>query len=78
MWVKIACPFSPADEISIIQWINAHLLINWIKFENDFESMESTLIKKYLPLFNTSKNPAKLKELAALREECRKIANKNQ
>ena len=67
--------FSHADEISIIQWINKHLLINWIKFENDFESMESTLIKQYLPLFNTSKNPAKLKELAGLRELCRKIAN---
>lgn len=67
--------FSAADQASIIQWINAHLLINWIKFENDFESMESTLIKQYLPLLNTSKNPAKLKELAALREECRKIAN---
>ena len=70
--------FSAADQASIIQWINAHLLINWIKFENDFESMESTLIKQYLPLLNTSKNPAKLKELAALREECRNIANKNQ
>lgn len=67
--------FSAADEASIIKWINTHLLVNWVKFEGDFEGVESALIKQYLPLLNTSKNPAKLKELAALREECRKIAN---
>ena len=67
--------FSPADEKSIIQWINAHLLVNWGKFEGNLDSMETSLIKEYLPLLNTSKNPVNLKELAELREHCRNIAN---
>lgn len=67
--------FSQSDENAIIRWINAHLLVNWVEFEDDFENMESALLKAQLPLLNTAKNPAKLPELAALREECRIIAN---
>ncbi len=67
--------FSAADQASIIQWINAHLLINWVKFDGDFKNTEAMLIKEYLPLLNTTKNPAKLPELAALRKICREIAN---
>jgi hypothetical protein len=67
--------FSAADQADIIKWINAHLLINWVKFDGDFKNTEAMLIKEFLPLVNTTKNPAKLPELAALRKICRKIAN---
>lgn len=67
--------FSADDQASIIKWINAHLFINWVKFDGNFENTEAMLIKEYLPLLNTAKNPAKLKELATLRKECREFAN---
>lgn len=67
--------FSAEDEQKIISWINRHLLVNWVEFTGDFEKTETALITKYLPLLNTDKNPAKLSELAALRRECREIAN---
>lgn len=66
--------FSGEDEQKIINWINRHLLVNWVEFTGDFEKSETALITKYLPLLNTDKNPAKLSELAALRRECREIA----
>lgn len=69
--------FSAADEKKIIGWINSHLLVNWVEFSGDFEATETMLVEKYLPLLNTSKNPAKLAELAALRKECREIANQS-
>jgi len=68
--------FSAADEKKIIDWINAHLLVNWVEFSGDFETTETMLVEKFLPLLNTSKNPAKLDELAELRRECREIAMK--
>jgi hypothetical protein len=67
--------FSAADEASIIKWINKNLLVNWVIFDGDFESTETELITKYKPLMNSSKNPEKLPELAALRKICREIAN---
>jgi hypothetical protein len=67
--------FSSANENQIIQWINAHLLVNWVSFNGNFENTETILINTYLPLMNAAKNPAKLPELAALRKECREIAN---
>ena len=67
--------FSAADEKAIIAWINKHLLVNWVAFDGDFEDTETQLIREYLPLMNTAKNPAALEELAALRKECRNIAN---
>jgi hypothetical protein len=68
--------FSTKDETSIIQWINKNLMVNWVSFDSDFEQTETQLIEHYLPLLNSDKNPAKLDELAALRKECREIANK--
>jgi len=67
--------FSEADEKKIIQWINTHLLVNWVEFSGDFETIETLLVEKHLPLLNTSKNPAKLAELAKLRKECRETAD---
>lgn len=67
--------FSYEDEQKIINWINRRLLVNWVEYNGDFEKTETALITKYLPLLNTDKNPAKLSDLAALRKECREIAN---
>ncbi|MCU0388968.1 MAG: HTH domain-containing protein [Chitinophagaceae bacterium] len=67
--------FSAKDEKTIINWINQHLLVNWINYEGDFESFETYLIEKYLPLLNLDKNPAALKALSDLRAECVRIAN---
>jgi hypothetical protein len=67
--------FSAKDEKAIINWINQHLLVNWINYEGDFESFEAILIGKYLPLLNLDKNPAALKILSDVRAECVRIAN---
>ena len=67
--------FSPSDKKKIIQWINTNLLVNWVRFDGDFGNAETQLISQSLPLLNTDKNPAKLRELAELRKECRNIAN---
>ncbi|MDY0104556.1 MAG: HTH domain-containing protein [Lentimicrobium sp.] len=67
--------FSPADKKKIIQWMDANLLVNWVKFEGDFGNIETQLITQSRPLLNTDKNPIKPRELAELRRECRNIAN---
>ncbi len=67
--------FAATDEKAIIAWINKHLMVNWVVFNGDFEDTETQLIREYLPLMNTAKNPAVLEELAVLRKECRNIAN---
>lgn len=67
--------FSATDEKAIIAWINKHLMVNWVAFGGDLEDTETRLIRDYLPLMNTAKNPAALEELAVMRKECRNIAN---
>lgn len=67
--------FKPNDEKQIINWINDNLKVNWVAFNGDFETVETNIIKKYLPLLNLAKNPMALKELSDLRAECVKIAN---
>ena len=67
--------FSPKDEQQIIKWINANLLVNWIEYKGDVEAYEAKLIEDISPLLNIKKNPFVLKELEALRTECREIAN---
>jgi hypothetical protein len=69
--------FSVDDEQSIIKWVNSNLLINWVVFNGNYGETENLLIREYSPLLNTDKNPLKLPELAALRRECRNIANNN-
>ncbi len=66
--------FSEPDKQLIINWINDHLLVNWIEYNGDHDTIETQLILTHLPLLNTDKNPSKLKELAYLRKECRDIA----
>ena len=67
--------FSAADEKAIIGWINKHLMVNWVVFSGNLDETETQLIRKYLPLLNTAKNPAALAELGELRKVCRNIAN---
>ncbi len=67
--------FLSSDESKIIEWINCNLIVNWIEYKGDFESIENYLIQKFLPLFNLAKNTSALKELSLLRAECVKIAN---
>ena len=41
--------FSLRDEERIIQWINEHLMVQWVTYHDNFDIMESILIKRYLP-----------------------------
>jgi hypothetical protein len=67
--------FSTDDENKIVAWINSKLLVNWVEFSGDFESIETNIIQNYLPLFNLAKNPAALTQLSDLRADCVRIAN---
>jgi len=67
--------FLKDDEAKIISWIDINLTANWIEYTGDFEMIEESLIRKYLPLLNIKKNPLALKELQDLRNECVRIAN---
>lgn len=69
--------FSKTDELKIIGWINENLMVNWVESAGDLDSLETSLIVKYLPLLNLSKNPAALQILSYLRKECVEIANRN-
>lgn len=69
--------FTSSDEKEIIKWINANLIVNWVEYNGDFESFETGIIQRHLPLLNIAKNPSALKELIELRAECVMIANSN-
>lgn len=47
--------FSKTDELKIIGWINENLMVNWVESAGDLDSLETSLIVKYLPLLNLSK-----------------------
>lgn len=67
--------FSPADTTAIIAWIDAHLAVRWVALPKvETEAYERRLIPQLRPLLNLKDNPAKLAELQALREECRRVA----
>ena len=68
--------FNTSDERKIIEWINKNLKINWVTFNNDFEAIETSLILKYKPILNISKNPYSIQRLSELRKECVEIANR--
>lgn len=67
--------FKTEHESEIINWINNNLKVNWVTFQGNFESIETGIIQKHLPLLNIAKNPLPLKELSELRAECVRIAN---
>lgn len=66
--------FSSSDEQAIIDWINQNLIVNWVCTDSDLNAIESNLIQHHLPLLNIAGNPAAMKELTALRNECKRIA----
>lgn len=67
--------FSKQTESEIIQWINKHLIVNWIELNEGFDDLETDLIKEHLPLMNLAKNPQPSMLLSELRAECVRIAN---
>jgi len=67
--------FEPEDELRIMEWVNDNLLVHWVVHNSDLNDLETSLIRKYKPLLNLSKNPLALAELKAVRSECVRIAN---
>ena len=70
--------FPAKDKQTIIEWVNSNLIINWVVFNCDFETIDTDLIQRHLPLLNLAKNPLPLKQLSDLRAECVGIANNYQ
>lgn len=66
--------FSVADTAAIVRWIDAHLSVSWAKADPAHKGLETSLIRVHRPIFNTKDNPEPVAELAALRDECRRIA----
>ncbi|MBQ0085172.1 MAG: hypothetical protein KBS65_02905 [Prevotella sp.] len=69
--------FSRDDERRIIQWMENHLLVNFISLDCDIDKAEDYLIKTYKPLINISKNPCKLAILEELRNKCVEFGRDN-
>lgn len=67
--------FTPADNATIIEWINQNLSTNWVEFAGAHQVEESGLIRRNLPLMNLQGNPAAMRELSVLRAECVRVAN---
>ncbi len=67
--------FSKKDENAIVKWMNANLKVNWVEFEGTFDTVETTIIERHLPIVNIAKNRGAIKELSDLRAECVRIAN---
>jgi hypothetical protein len=68
--------FSESDTAEIISWINEHLSVNWVEADAALPATEACLIRAHQPILNTRHNPEPVPELAALRDECRRIARK--
>ena len=66
--------FAAEDTDTIIDWINANLIVNWIEFAGAHAAEESSLLRAHTPLLNLRGNPAALPHLKALRAECVSIA----
>jgi hypothetical protein len=66
--------FGAADTTEIIEWINGHLSVNWAEADPALETTEASLIRAHRPILNTKCNPDRLSQLAALRDECRRLA----
>lgn len=66
--------FSPENEQEIIQWIEDHLIFNWIATDTDLKDLESKLIKEHMPLLNIAGNPGVINNVRMLRNKCKKVA----
>ena len=63
--------FSLEDTDKIQKWMKKWLRVNFIKVENsEIDNIEDSLIKKYTPLVNISKNPKASEELKKARQRC--------
>ena len=63
--------FSPENTDKIRKWMRQSLLVNFIKVEkSEIGNYESSLIKKYSPFVNISKNPCASEELKIARQRC--------
>ena len=63
--------FSLEDTDKIQKWMKQSLRVNFIKVENsEIDNIEDSLIKKYTPLVNISKNPKASEELKKARQRC--------
>ena len=63
--------FSPENTDKIRKWMRQSLLVNFIKVEkSEIGNYESSLIKKYSPFVNISKNPNASEELKSERQRC--------
>lgn len=65
--------FSIEDTNKIKRWMKDNLLINIQIQQDDIDDTETSLIQKYHPIINISKNPYKMKIMSELRDECVKI-----
>ncbi|HEY8749954.1 MAG TPA: hypothetical protein VIM11_18365 [Tepidisphaeraceae bacterium] len=67
--------FAKTDTAQIIDWMGVHLLVRWLAMEvPDLVNIEPMVIHDLRPLLNTKHNPDCCRELADLRELCRRIA----
>jgi len=66
--------FSAADTTEIIEWNGRHLSVNWAEADPALETTEASLIRAQRPILNTKHNPDRVSQLAALRDECRRLA----
>jgi len=69
--------FSGSDTAAIVDWIDAHLSVNWTEADPALKATESSLIHARRPILNTTHNPDPVPQLATLRDECRRIARTN-
>lgn len=66
--------FGAEDTEATIRWINRHILIHWLEDSSPDRDAEVFAIQLHRPILNSTHNPEPLRELAALRAECRRTA----
>jgi hypothetical protein len=66
--------FSPSDTGTIIEWINAHLLVQWLCTSRALAAVEKEAIRQHSPFLNITHNPTPSPEVKRLRALCRTLA----
>jgi hypothetical protein len=70
--------FSRDDTDEIIDWINQHLAVRFVRVDvSEYSTTERTAIQRNYPVLNISLNPKPFQRLGELRWECRAIARGN-
>lgn len=62
--------FSIDNQMLIEQWMEEHLLVNFISLNSKLEDIEKQLIVRYKPILNLRDNPYKIHEIEILRNKC--------